>query len=100
MKCVTKHSIRLLLLQDLCQVSEPIAAPPVVKFAHRCLSYSRVVVLNDLAHRQDGRQVLVAAQRVDVVQRGRLARVPVRSCEVDTDLRRRTDEVVSGCSGG
>lgn len=71
---------------------ETIVAPAGVKFAQRCLRDSRVVVLDDLAHCQDGGQVLVAAQRVDVVQRGRLTRVPVGSGEVDTDLRRRTDK--------
>ena len=47
----------------------------------------RVIVLNDLAHCPDGRQVLVAAQRVDVVQRGRLAWAPIRGREVNANLR-------------
>lgn len=48
---------------------------------------SPVVVLNDLPHSPDGRQVFVGAHGVDVVQRGGVEGIAVGGCEVYPDLQ-------------
>lgn len=47
-----------------------------------------VIVLDDIAHCPDGRQVLIVALRVDVVEGLGGAGVPVRACEVNGNLAR------------
>lgn len=47
-----------------------------------------VVVLDDVPHRPDGRQVLVVAFRVDVVEGLRRAGVAVGASEIDGNLPR------------
>lgn len=48
-----------------------------------------VVVLADLPHRNQRLQVLVGLERVDVVQRAAVPRIPVRRREVDGYLQTR-----------
>lgn len=45
-----------------------------------------VIVLDDVPHRPDSRQVLIVALRVDVVEGLGSVGIPVGSCEVDGDL--------------
>lgn len=48
--------------------------------------FLRIVVLNDVAHRPNGREVLVNALRADVMQGLRRSRISVRAGEVDSHL--------------
>ena len=52
----------------------------------RDILYIPVIVLDDVAHGPDSREVLVDTLRTNVVQRLRRLGVPVGACEVDSHL--------------
>lgn len=61
-------------------------SPVLLLFRVFHFSYAPVIVLDDIAYRPDGRQVLIDPLRVDVVQRLRRTGISVGPCEVNGHL--------------